>query len=124
MPPALLALAAAAFVSGANLRLFDALLPTVAEDFAVPPTTASIVITAFTLAYGLFQIVHGPLGDRVGKLRVIGGATLIAAIASLGCAYATSLQALAALRFATGIGAAAIVPLSLAWIGDNTPFSA
>jgi predicted MFS family arabinose efflux permease len=122
MPPALLALAAAAFVSGANLRLFDALLPTVAEDFAVPPTTASIVITAFTLAYGLFQIVHGPLGDRVGKLRVIGGATLIAAIASLSCAYATSLQALAALRFATGMGAAAIVPLSLAWIGDNTPY--
>jgi predicted MFS family arabinose efflux permease len=122
MPPALLALAAAAFVSGANLRLFDALLPTVAEDFAVPPTTASIVVTAFTLAYGLFQIVHGPLGDRIGKLRVIGGATLLASAASLGCAYAPTLGALAALRFATGIGAAAIVPLALAWIGDNTQY--
>ena len=122
MPPALLALAAAAFVSGANLRLFDALLPNVAEDFGVPPTTASIVVTAFTLAYGLFQIVHGPLGDRVGKLRVIGGATLIAAAASLGCAFAPTLSSLAALRFATGIGAAAIVPLSLAWIGDNTSY--
>ena len=122
MPPALLALAAAAFVSGANLRLFDALLPTVAEDFAVPPTTASIVVTAFTLAYGLFQIVHGPLGDRIGKLRVIGGATLIASAASLGCAFAPTLAALAVLRFATGIGAAAIVPLALAWIGDNTSY--
>jgi predicted MFS family arabinose efflux permease len=122
MPPALLALAAAAFVSGANLRLFDALLPTVAEDFAVPPTTASVVVTAFTLAYGLFQIVHGPLGDRIGKLRVIGGATLIAAAASLGCAFAPTLSTLAVLRFATGIGAAAIVPLALAWIGDNTPY--
>ena len=122
MPPALLALAAAAFVSGANLRLFDALLPTVAEDFAVPPTTASVVVTAFTLAYGLFQIVHGPLGDRLGKLRVIGGATLIASAASLGCAFAPTLPALAALRFATGIGAAAIVPLALAWIGDNTAY--
>src|SRR5579859_930794 len=122
MPPALLALAAAAFVSGANLRLFDALLPTVAEDFAVAPTTASIVVTAFTLAYGMFQIVLGPLGDRVGKLRVIGGATLLASAASLGCAYAPTLSALAALRFATGIGAAAIVPLALAWIGDNTDY--
>ncbi|MEO8157535.1 MAG: MFS transporter [Betaproteobacteria bacterium] len=122
MPPALLALAAAAFVSGANLRLFDALLPKVAEDFGVAPTTASIVVTAFTLAYGLFQIVHGPLGDRVGKLRVIGVATLIASAASLGCAFAPTLGALAALRFATGIGAAAIVPLSLAWIGDNTSY--
>ena len=122
MNSAFFALAAAAFVSGANLRLFDALLPTVAEDFAVPVTTASVVVTAFTLAYGLFQIVHGPLGDRVGKLRTVGGAVLIAAVASLGCAFAPSLHALTWLRFATGIGAAAIVPLSLAWIGDNTAY--
>src|SRR5688572_28219527 len=60
MNSAFFALAAAAFVSGANLRLFDALLPTVAGDFAVPVTTASVVVTAFTLAYGLFQIIHGP----------------------------------------------------------------
>lgn len=122
MNPAFYALAAAAFVSGANLRLFDALLPGVAREFGVLPTTAAVVITMFTLAYGLFQIVHGPLGDRVGKLRVIGVATLIASAASLGCAYAPTLEALAWLRFATGTGAAAIVPLSLAWIGDNTPY--
>lgn len=122
MNPAFYALAAAAFVSGANLRLFDALLPGVAREFGVVPTTAAVVVTMFTLAYGLFQIVHGPLGDRLGKLRVIGGATLVASAASLGCAYAPTLEALAWLRFATGIGAAAIVPLSLAWIGDNTPY--
>ncbi|HYJ19067.1 MAG TPA: MFS transporter [Burkholderiales bacterium] len=122
MNPAFFALAAAAFVSGANLRLFDALLPTVARDFGVLPTTASVVITAFTLAYGLFQVVHGPLGDRLGKLRVVGAATLIAAAASLGCSFASSLEMLTVLRFATGIGAAAIVPLSLAWVGDNTPY--
>lgn len=122
MNPAFYALAAAAFVSGANLRLFDALLPGVAREFDVVPTTAAVVVTMFTLAYGLFQIVHGPLGDRVGKLRVIGVATLIASAASLGCAYAPTLETLAWLRFATGIGAAAIVPLSLAWIGDNTPY--
>ncbi|MGQ0579033.1 MAG: MFS transporter [Betaproteobacteria bacterium] len=122
MNSAILALAAAAFVSGANLRLFDALLPTVAEDFSVPVTSAAIAVTAFTLAYGLFQIVHGPLGDRVGKLRTVGGAVLIAAAASLGCAFAPSLNALAWLRFATGVGASAIVPLSIAWIADNTPY--
>jgi predicted MFS family arabinose efflux permease len=122
MNPAFFALAAAAFVSGANLRLFDALLPTVARDFGVLPTTASVVITAFTLAYGLFQVVHGPLGDRLGKLRVVGVATLIAAAASFGCSFASSLETLTILRFATGIGAAAIVPLSLAWVGDNTPY--
>ena len=40
--PAFLILGCAAFISGANLRLFDALLPTLAEDFGVAPTVASI----------------------------------------------------------------------------------
>ena len=119
---AFLSLAAAAFVSGANLRLFDALLPSVAEDFKVIPATAAVVATAFTLAYGLFQIVHGPLGDRLGKLRVIAFATLTAAIMSAGSALAPTLRILSVLRFFTGVGAAAIIPLSIAWIGDNSSY--
>ncbi len=120
--PTFYALAAAAFVSGANLRLFDALLPTVAEDFAVLATTASATVTAFTLAYGLFQLVHGPLGDRLGKLKVIAAACFIAAAASVGSAGADSLGTLTAMRFFTGIGAGGIIPLALAWIGDTTTY--
>ncbi|MDT8287924.1 MAG: MFS transporter, partial [Elusimicrobiales bacterium] len=119
---AFLSLAAAAFVSGANLRLFDALLPSVAEDFKVIPAAAAVVATAFTLAYGLFQIVHGPLGDRLGKLRVVAFATLTASIMSAGSALAPDLRTLSLLRFFTGVGAAAIIPLSIAWIGDNSSY--
>lgn len=122
MNSAFFALAAAAFISGANLRLFDALLPTIAEDFAVAPTVASIVVTAFTLAYGLFQVVHGPLGDRVGRLRTVAIAMAIACIGSLGSALAPTLPELTLLRFITGIGAAGIIPVSIAWIGDHTAY--
>jgi predicted MFS family arabinose efflux permease len=122
MNPAFVALAVAAFVSGANIRLFDALLPTIAEDFAVAPTVASIVVTAFTLAYGLFQIVHGPLGDRFGRLRTVAIAMAIAGVGSLGSAIAPTLPQLTILRFITGIGAAGIIPVSIAWIADHTPY--
>jgi predicted MFS family arabinose efflux permease len=120
--PAFLFLASAAFISGANLRMFDALLPTVSEDFAVAPTVASVVVTAFTLAYGLFQVVHGPLGDRVGRLRTVAVAMLIACLGSLGSALAPNLTWLTALRFITGVGAAGIIPVSVAWIGDHTSY--
>jgi predicted MFS family arabinose efflux permease len=102
--------------------MFDALLPGLAEDFAVAPTVASIVVTAFALAYGLFQIVHGPLGDRIGRLRTVAVAMLIACLGSLGSALAPSLTWLTLLRFATGIGAAGIIPVSIAWIGDHTSY--
>jgi predicted MFS family arabinose efflux permease len=76
----------------------------------------------FALAYGLFQLVHGPLGDRVGKLKIIAGATFIAAAMSLATAFVTSLGWLATLRFLTGVGVGGMIPLALAWIGDNTPY--
>jgi predicted MFS family arabinose efflux permease len=119
---AFLFLGGAAFISGVNLRMFDTLLPNLAEDFAVAPTVASIVVTAFTLAYGLFQVVHGPLGDRLGRLKVVAAAMLLAGAGSLGSALAPDLAALTALRFVTGIGAAGIIPVSLAWIGDHTTY--
>ena len=115
-------LAAGAFVSGANLRLFDALLPSVAMDFKVLPATAALAATTFTLSYGIFQILYGPLGDRLGKLRVVAAATLIVAFASFGSAFAPDLPALALLRLLAGIGAAGIIPLALAWIGDNSAY--
>jgi predicted MFS family arabinose efflux permease len=120
--PAFPFLASAAFISGANLRMLDTLLPTLAEDFAVAPTVASIVVTAFSLAYGLFQIVHGPLADRVGRLRIVAIAMLIACLGSLGSAAAPSLASLTVLRFITGIGAAGIIPVAIAWIGDHTSY--
>ena len=122
MNPVFVALVVAAAVSAANIRLFDALLPTIAEDFAVAPTVASVVVTSFTLAYGLFQIVHGPLGDRVGRLRTIAIAMTIASAGSLGSALAPTLPQLTVLRFITGIGAAGIIPVSFAWIADHTPY--
>jgi len=119
---AFLFLGSAAVISGANLRMFDALLPNLAEDFGVAPTVASVVVTSFTLAYGVFQVVHGPLGDRMGRLRTVGVAMLVASLGSLGSALAPNLTALTALRFATGLGAAGIIPVSLAWIGDHTTY--
>jgi predicted MFS family arabinose efflux permease len=118
----ILLLAAAAFVSGANLRVADPLIPTVADQFGVPVSAAASMVSAFTLAYALFQIVHGPLGDRAGKLRVVALGMFIASAASLLCAFASSLPMLSAARFLTGMGAAAVIPLSLAFIGDNVPY--
>ena len=118
----ILLLAVAAFVSGANLRVADPLIPKLAETFTTSVGAAAGVVTAFTLAYGLFQLVHGPLGDSVGKLRMVVLGLNVAGLACVACAFARSLPVLSALRFVAGAGAAAIIPLSLAYIGDHVPY--
>ena len=115
-------LATAAFLSGANLRVFDSLLPNIAAEYDVSHAGAAIVVAAFTLSYGLFQIFYGPIGDRYGRLRTVSIATGIVSIGSIGSAFTQDLDWLTALRFLTGIGAAGIIPVSLAWIGDETNY--
>jgi len=104
------------------MRLAEPLLPKVAHDFGVSVSAAAVLITSFTLAYGLFQLVHGPLGDRIGKLRTVAMALVLAAFACAACATASSLESLALYRFLTGMTAGAVIPLSFAFVGDNVPY--
>ncbi len=115
-------LALAAFGSGMSLRVTDALLPRLALEFQVPLGEASYVITVFSIAYGLSQLFFGPLGDRFGKCLVVACACLACAVTALLCALATDFSWLLGARLLAGSTAAAIIPLSMAWIGDVVPY--
>ena len=104
------------------MRVAEPLLPKVAHDFGVSVAAAAVLFTGFTLAYGLFQLVHGPLGDRFGKLRAVTIALVLTALACAACALAASLETLALCRFLTGMTAGAVIPLSFAFVGDNVPY--
>ncbi|MFN9771834.1 MAG: MFS transporter [Burkholderiales bacterium] len=109
--------------SMASIRIADPMLPALARDFGGEPAGAAATITLFALAYGTMQLVWGPLGDRVGKLRVIAWAALAATLGSLACALAPTLAWLAGARLATGACCAAIIPLAIAYVGDTVDYS-
>jgi predicted MFS family arabinose efflux permease len=115
---AVVTLSFAAFASGISLRMTDALLPRLAQEFAVPIGTAALVITVFAVAYGLSQLFFGPMGDRFGKYLVIGWACAACSLTALCCGLAPNFWALLGARMLAGATAAAIIPLSMAWIGD------
>jgi len=120
---AIVGLSFAAMASGISLRIADALLPRLAEEFSVSLGQASQVITAFAVAYGLAQLAFGPLGDRYGKYRVIAWACLASGFTSLLCALAPNHPALMLARLLAGATAAAVIPLAMAWIGDNVAYA-
>jgi predicted MFS family arabinose efflux permease len=115
-------LSAASFASVATMRVADPLLPQVAREFGVSAGEASIIATAFALAYGFCQLVYGVLGDRFGKYRLVTLATLASALTVASAGFAGSLGMLGAARLAAGASAAAIVPLSMAFIGDHVAY--
>ena len=104
------------------MRVTDALLPRIARDFDIGIAKSAAVITGFALAYGLMQLVFGPLGDRYGKLRVIGLSAGAASLASLACLLAPGFDGLLVSRIAAGAFCGCIIPLAIAWIGDVVPY--
>jgi predicted MFS family arabinose efflux permease len=115
-------LAAAGFLSSAGARVIDPLLHVIATDFSATVPAVSIVVAAFTLPYGLCQIVLGPVGDRFGKLRVLLMSLAAYCVATGACALASDLSALTLLRAGAGAASAGIIPVCLAYIGDAVPY--
>jgi predicted MFS family arabinose efflux permease len=111
-------LSLAAFGSGISLRVTDPLLPQLTTEFGVSLGDASLVITVFSIAYGLSQLFFGPLGDRYGKYFIVACAAFACTITATLCGLATGFETLLAARLLAGATAAAIIPLSMAWIGD------
>ena len=86
-----------------------------------PPAALQWVINAYTLCLAAFLLAGGAAGDRLGRRRIfIAGVTLFGA-ASLGCGVSRDVSQLIAARALQGVGAALLIPCSLALIGAAFP---
>lgn len=119
---AIVCLSLAGFGSAISLRVNDAMLPRLAADFGLSLAQAAQVVSVFSIAYGIAQLLFGPLGDRFGKYRVVAFASAACAATALICSLAGSFALLLVARVLAGITAAALIPLSMAWIGDVVPY--
>ena len=119
---AIVLMALAAFASGASFRVSDPLLPQVALDFATSVGAASAIVTAYAIPYGITQAFGGLIGDRLGKCQAVALACGVSALLVLFCALAQSLPQLTLARLISAPGAAIIVPLGMAYVGDVVPY--
>src|SRR5580698_7676849 len=79
------------------------------------------VVSAYTIAFAAFILTAGALGDRLGAKKIFMAGFAIFTAASLGCALAPTSDILIAARAAQGLGAAILVPNSLALLSHAYP---
>jgi YNFM family putative membrane transporter len=113
-------LATAILAGAASMRSLDTLLPNIAQYYGRSVGTTGATVTAYAISYSGCQLLYGPAGDRIGPYRIITLATILSAVAALGCALAPTFTWLVALRFLSGGVAAAIGPLTIAFISHAT----
>ncbi len=96
-------------------------LPTLAQVFGAPFAQVQWVVLAYLLAITTVIVSVGRLGDLFGRRRLLLGGIGVFSVASLLCALAPSLAWLIAARALQGVGAAVMMALTMAFVGDAVP---
>jgi EmrB/QacA subfamily drug resistance transporter len=114
----------AATILGSSLAFIDGsvvnvALPALAQDLRVDPADLSWAINAYLLPMGILTLLGGALGDHLGRRRLFQIGLAVFSIASAVCAAAPSLAWLLAARALQGLGAALLMPNSLAILGTG-----
>lgn len=125
MPPfsliSLIVLLTMVFTSALQTRSIDPMLPVIASELSVSLREAFLLSSAYALPTALMQIVLGPTGDALGKVRVIRTCITIMAAGTILSAIASSYGMLLASRLLTGAAAGGIIPMTMALMADKVP---
>lgn len=111
----------AGFIVMADNWVVSPILPAISQNLNIDITKAGLLISAYMIPFGIFQVIFGPLADRYGKKQVITFSMIAFTIVTGLCAFGSTLTSLAIFRALTGIFAASVMPISLALIGDVFP---
>jgi len=93
-------------------------LPTIASDLGASTAATQMTLMAFFVAFGLCQIVYGPVSDMIGRKPPLYVGLAFFTAGSVGCILAGSIEALIVFRFVQGIGAASVMVIPRAIIRD------
>ncbi len=108
------------FIAMAGIGLIIPIMPEFLGTFGVAGSALGLLIAFFSLAQFLFSPFSGNLSDKYGRKRIIIFGLIVYGLSQLGFSLSTELWMLYVARFFTGIGAAFIIPPTMAFVADIT----
>jgi len=93
-------------------------LPDIARLLHAPTLAVQLTISSYLFGFAVGQIFYGPISDRLGRKPVLLTAIVLYGIASVGCAFAPSIDSLIAMRFIQALGGAGAIVLARAVVRD------
>src|SRR5579884_3067462 len=110
----LLAVSAGLALATVNSTIVNVALPAIGRHLHADLVLLQWVVNSFTLVYCALLLPAGPVGDRIGRRRLLLGGMSVFAAGSVACAVAPDITSLIGGRVLQGIGGSAIVPGGLA----------
>jgi MFS transporter, AAHS family, 4-hydroxybenzoate transporter len=113
--------AALVLIDGFDLGAVAYVVPVLAPEWGVKPAAFGAVFVAGLAGVFFGTLFAGPMADLLGRKRVILAAVATFGSFELATAFVTALGGFAALRFATGLGIGALMPISIALTSEYAP---
>jgi len=118
---ALTGLSLSMLLSSLGTSIANVALPTLAKAFTASFQEVQWVVLAYLLAITTLIVSVGRLGDIVGRRRLLQAGIFLFTLASIACGVATTLWMLIAARAVQGLGAAIMMALTMAFVGETVP---
>ncbi len=118
----LIAVSVAVFMVSLDLFIVNIAFPAISTDFhGSSQSSLSWVLTAYAIVFSALLIPAGRLADRIGRRRVFLTGLIVFLIGSALCGASPSVEALIASRVVQAVGAAMLLPTSLALLFPEFP---
>lgn len=118
---ALASLSLSMLLSSLGTSIANVGLPTLAQAFNASFQAVQWVVLAYLLAITILIVSVGRLGDLTGRRRLLLAGIVLFTLASALCGVAPTLGLLIAARAAQGLGAAIMMAITMAFIGETMP---
>jgi len=119
--PALLSVLLGVVLGTLDTAIANTALPAMAADLHADPGLSIWIVNAYQLAVVATLLPYAALGDSLGPRKVFLFGVSFFTVASLACALATTLPALAVSRALQGVGAGAVMSMNIALIKQIFP---
>ena len=113
----LLATILASSIAYIDESIVNVALPTIETDLATSAIVVQWLINAYTLSLSSLLLIGGAAGDQFGRRRLFIIGIIIFAVALVWCGFSPNVMQLISARVVQGVGAALLIPSSLAIIG-------
>src|SRR6478752_3748114 len=118
---ALASLSLSMLLSSLGTSIANVGLPTFAQAFGASFQEVQWIVLAYLLAITTLIVSVGRLGDITGRRRLLLAGIFLFTVASVLCGVAPTLWLLIAARAAQGLGAAVMMTLTMAFVGETVP---
>jgi len=108
-------------LDGFDLGLLGFVVPAMAADWSLPPSSFAFALSASLIGVAFGSTIAGWMGDRLGRRAALLWMFVIGAVGSLLTALCTDLTTLSICRFITGFGMGGAIPNVIALVTEFAP---